>query len=140
MSGAERKAPDDTILDDATRCPCGSGDVFGACCRPLLDGAAAPTAERLMRSRYTAFALHDEPYLRATWHPSTRPSELGVDDDLRWRRLVIVDRVGGGPFDREGVVEFEAFFVQGSKRGSLRERSRFVREDRRWLYLDGQVG
>ncbi|MBT2476414.1 hypothetical protein J7E68_17990, partial [Microbacterium sp. ISL-103] len=46
----------------------------------------------------------------------------------------------GGPFDREGVVEFEAFGRQGDERGSLRERSRFVREDRRWLYLDGHVG
>lgn len=93
-----------------------------------------------MRSRYTAFVLHDAPYLRSSWHPSTRPDELDFDDDLDWRRLVIVDRVGGGPFDREGVVEFEAYFRQDGERGSLRERSRFVREDRRWLYLDGQVG
>lgn len=133
-------ASDVGIPGDAARCPCGSGDVFGGCCAPLLDGAAAPTAERLMRSRYTAFAVRDAEYLRATWHPSTRPAELDVDDDLRWRRLVIVDRVAGGPFDREGVVEFEAFWRQGDERGSLRERSRFVREDRRWLYLDGHVG
>jgi SEC-C motif-containing protein len=133
-------ASDVGIPDDAARCPCGSGDVFGGCCAPLLDGAAAPTAERLMRSRYTAFAVRDAEHLRATWHPSTRPAELDVDDDLRWRRLVIVDRVAGGPFDREGVVEFEAFWRQGDERGSLRERSRFVREDRRWLYLDGHVG
>lgn len=133
-------ASDVGIPDDAARCPCSSGDVFGGCCAPLLDGAVAPTAERLMRSRYTAFALRDAEYLRATWHPSTRPAELDVDDDLRWRRLVIVDRVAGGPFDREGVVEFEAFWRQGDERGSLRERSRFVREDRRWLYLDGHVG
>jgi len=93
-----------------------------------------------MRSRYTAFVLKDAPYLRASWHPSTRPDEIDVDDDLVWRRLVIIDRVGGGPFDHEGVVEFEAFFVHGSERDSLRERSRFVREDRRWLYLDGQIG
>ena len=93
-----------------------------------------------MRSRYTAFALHDAAYLGASWHPSTRPSVIDFEEDLRWRRLLIVDRVGGGPFDREGVVEFEAFFVQGGERGSLHERSRFVREDRRWLYLDGQVG
>jgi len=93
-----------------------------------------------MRSRFTAFALRDAAYLRASWHPSTRPAVLDLDDDLVWKRLVIVDRVAGGPFDREGVVEFEAFFRQGAERGSLHERSRFVREGRSWLYLDGQVG
>lgn len=133
-------ASDHDVPDNADRCPCGSGDVFGGCCGPLLRGAAAPTAERLMRSRYTAFAVKDAAYLQATWHPSTRPAEIDLDDDVVWRRLVIVDRIGGGPFDRDGEVEFEAFWRQDAERGSLRERSRFVREDRRWLYLDGQVG
>ena len=132
-------ANDDGIWQDAARCPCGSGDVFGRCCGPLLDGASAPTAERLMRSRFTAFVARDEAYLRASWHPTTRPSDIEFDDDLRWRRLVILDRVGGGPFDRDGVVEFEAHWQQNGERGVLHERSRFVREDRRWFYVDGDV-
>lgn len=141
MTGARSVAADDGgVPGDMTRCPCGSGDVFGGCCAPLLAGSPAPTAERLMRSRFTAFALHDARYLRASWHASTRPATIDFDDDLVWMRLVIVDRAAGGPFDREGVVEFEAFFREGTERGSLRERSRFVREGRTWLYLDGQVG
>lgn len=92
-----------------------------------------------MRSRYTAFVVADVPYLLDTWHASTRPSALALDDGLRWRGLVVLDRVGGGPFDRDGVVEFEAFWEQGAQRGAMRERSRFVREERRWRYLDGQV-
>lgn len=132
-------ASDDTIPDNASRCPCGSGDSFGTCCGPLLAGAPAPSAERLMRSRYTAFALLDAAYLLASWHPSTRPAELDLDRDLEWRRLVIADRAAGGPFDRDGIVEFEAFWRQGSERGSLRERSRFVRDDRHWQYVDGDV-
>ncbi|KJL27800.1 hypothetical protein RS83_02854 [Microbacterium oxydans] len=92
-----------------------------------------------MRSRYTAFAVGDAAYLRDTWHVSTRPDPIEIEPDLVWRRLVIVDREAGGPFDRDGVVEFEAFWRQGEDRGSLRERSRFVREDRRWLYLDGDL-
>lgn len=92
-----------------------------------------------MRSRYTAFALRDERHLLASWHPSTRPSELAFEDDLRWRRLVIVDRAEGGPFDRVGVVEFDAQWTQGEARGSLRERSRFLREGREWFYVDGDV-
>ncbi|MBO0979161.1 YchJ family protein [Microbacterium sp. SD291] len=132
-------ADERTIVNEDSRCPCFSGDAFSSCCGPLLQGAPAPTAERLMRSRYTAFGLHDAEYLRASWHPTTRPAAIDFEQDLRWRRLLILDRVAGGPFDTEGVVEFEAFWQQGAERGSLCERSRFVREDRRWLYLDGEV-
>ena len=92
-----------------------------------------------MRSRYTAFALGDIRHLRATWHPSTCPDDIEIDDDLVWRRLVILETEGGGPFDREGVVEFEAIWREGDERGVMRERSRFIREDRRWLYVDGDV-
>lgn len=92
-----------------------------------------------MRSRYTAFALGDVPYLRETWHPSTRPQVIEIEPDLRWRRLDVLARNGGGPFDRDGVVEFEARWRQGDDAGSLHERSRFVREDRRWFYVDGEL-
>lgn len=127
------------IADRAVPCPCGSGDMFAGCCAPLLAGASAPTAERLMRSRYTAFTLRDATYLRASWHPSTRPRSVDFDDDLRWCGLVILDRERGGPFDRIGVVTFEALWEQAGIRGSLRERSRFVHEDRHWLYVDGDL-
>jgi SEC-C motif-containing protein len=140
MSEAETVAPNAEMRDDSSRCPCDSGDVFGSCCAPLLAGTAAPTADRLMRSRYTAFVLRDASHLRATWHPSTRPAEIEIEDDLQWRRLVILDRDGGGPFDREGTITFEAHWRQGDERGSMRERSRFVRENRRWFYVDGETG
>lgn len=132
-------APDDVVIVDEARCPCSSGDVYGRCCRPLLDGAPAPTAERLMRSRYSAFALRDAAHLLRTWHSTTRPQSIDFEPDLEWRRLLVIDRVAGGPFDPEGVVEFEAFWRQGTERGSMHERSRFVREDRHWYYLDGDV-
>jgi SEC-C motif-containing protein len=139
MTTEAEKASDDVVIADEDRCPCSSGDVFGGCCRPLLDGALAPTAERLMRSRYTAFTLQDAVHLLRTWHPTTRPETLDFGPDFEWRRLLVLDRVAGGPFDREGVVEFEAFWRQGTDRGSLHERSRFVREDRHWYYVDGDV-
>ncbi|HWS52341.1 MAG TPA: YchJ family metal-binding protein [Microbacterium sp.] len=120
-------------------CPCFSGDRFDRCCGPVIAGAAAPTAERLMRSRYTAFALGRADHLLASWHPSTRPRSMELEDDVEWRRLVIVDTERGGPFDRDGVVEFEAHWRTAGARGILHERSRFVREDRRWLYVDGDV-
>ncbi|MCU1437526.1 MAG: motif domain protein, partial [Naasia sp.] len=70
---------------DAPDCPCGSGQPYAECCEPLHLGAAAATAEALMRSRYSAFALGLPDYVRSTWHPSTRPGSLDLDDDSTWR-------------------------------------------------------
>lgn len=122
---------------DDQRCPCTSGDVFGSCCGPVIFSGIAPTALRLMRSRFTAFATGDARHLQRTWHPSTRPEALDLDDDVRWLRLDILDTVRGGPFDVDGIVEFEAFYREDGARGSMRERSRFLREDRVWFYVDG---
>lgn len=123
------------------RCPCGSGSGYPDCCGRLHRGeATAGTAEQLMRSRYSAFAVGDAAYLLETWHPSQRPAELSLDEDTVWRHLTIEETSGGGPFDREGVVQFAAVYRDAGGRGVMRERSRFVREDR-WTYLDGaQLG
>lgn len=123
-------------------CPCGGPEPLEGCCGRYLgdDGAAAPTAEALMRSRYTAFARGDAEHLRRTWHPDTRPAVLELDGALRWTGLEIVVRSGGGLFDTEGVVEFRAHHREGPRTGVLHERSRFVRESGRWFYLDGVVG
>lgn len=131
-------------VDEAAPCPCGSGDLYGGCCRPLIRGQEAPTAERLMRSRYTAFAIGDAAYLAQSWHPRTRPDDLEIDPDLRWTGLEIVDAQAGGEGDTVGVVEFRATWEQGAGAGStagmLHERSRFVRVRGRWCYLDGDAG
>ena len=96
------------------RCPCGSGETYGACCGPLHDGSGrAATAEQLMRSRYSAFVVGDTTYLLASWHPSTRPTSLQLDAGTSWRFLEIVATSGGGLLDTEGVVEFRA---SGEKR------------------------
>ncbi|TFC06032.1 YchJ family protein [Cryobacterium mannosilyticum] len=118
-------------------CPCQSGDSYLGCCGPLHDGlSVAPTAERLMRSRYSAFAVGDVGYLLSTWHPSTRPDEFELDATLIWTRLDIERTERGGPFDTDGVVEFTAQCRADGIRSRQHEVSRFVRVDRRWLYLD----
>lgn len=122
----------------STRCPCLSGIPYDACCGRLHAGAAtAHTAEQLMRSRFSAFAVGDPGYLLATWHQSTRPATLDLDEDLRWYRLDILATREGGPFDHVGVVEFEAFYRSSDGAGSQHEVSRFARESGHWLYLDG---
>ncbi len=118
-------------------CPCLSGEQYGDCCGRFHRGdAEAPTAEQLMRSRYSAFVLLDAAYLLRTWHPDTRPAGLELDPQMQWRRLDIVSTGRGGPLDTEGTVEFKAHFRHDGERGVHHETSRFLRVDRRWYYLD----
>ncbi|MEJ9080181.1 YchJ family protein [Gordonia malaquae] len=119
------------------RCPCGSGETLAACCGRFLSGGVAPTAEVLMRSRFTAFAVGDREYLLDTWHPSTRPSSVDLDEGTRWLHLEIVDVVDGSLFDDAGIVEFTAVYRDADGRGDMTERSTFERVDGRWLYVSG---
>lgn len=125
----------------APGCPCGRPAPYAACCGPLHTGTAqAGTAERLMRSRFSAFAVGDAAYLLRSWHPDTRPPTLDLEPDVRWLRLEILDAAGGGPLDTEGTVEFRAHFRQGGgPAGRMHEVSRFRRTDGAWTYLDGAV-
>jgi SEC-C motif-containing protein len=91
-----------------------------------------------MRSRYTAYTLGLVDYLRDTWHPSTRPASLEpVDPAVKWlgldvRRTAMTDA-------DHGMVEFVARSKLAGRAHRLRETSRFVREDGRWFYVDGDV-
>ena len=105
----------------------------------MLSGDPAPTAERLMRSRFTAFVVGDARHLAATWHPGTRPDDLDLDSAQRWTGLEILEVEAGAEDDARGIVEFRASWRYGGERGVLHERSRFVRQSGRWWYLDGNV-
>ena len=120
---------------DGLACPCGLGDDYDACCGRLHAGAPALTAESLMRSRYSAFAVGDAAYLLRTWHPSARPKTLDLDPDLRWTRLAVLETQDGGLFDDAGTVRFRAVYVRNGQRGVLDETSRFVRQNKLWTYL-----
>lgn len=124
-------------------CPCGTGKAYAECCGPHHAGQAAGHPEALMRARYSAYVRKLSDYLLATWHPSTRPPSLDLADrpGLRthWLGLQVISqrtidtqraevafiarvRVGGGPAQR------------------LAERSRFLKEDGCWYYVDGEIG
>lgn len=127
---------------DKLACPCGKG-VYGACCGRFISGEAVPaTAEQLMRSRYTAFALREEAYLRATWHPDTLPEEpLTTEDDVKWIGLDVI-RHKHDKDANEATVEFVARFKVGGRGHRLHEVSSFVRQPdaagvARWYYVDG---
>ncbi len=120
---------------DDKACPCG-GKVFATCCWPYHSGAAvADTPEELMRARYSAYVTMDEDYLRATWHPSTRPDDEALTSPfLKWLGLEIkaVSQQG-----EQGSVHFVARCREGGRGRRMEEVSRFVFEDGLWFYVDG---
>jgi SEC-C motif-containing protein len=117
-------------------CPCGLDQPYGECCGRIHDGeTAASTAESLMRSRYSAFAVGDEGYLLRSWHPATRPARLDLEPTMRWTRLEILGTTGGGPLHAEGTVEFRAHYSEHGHADYLHEHSRFARNDGRWVYV-----
>jgi SEC-C motif domain protein len=119
-------------------CPCGSLRTYETCCQTLHEGGWAADAEALMRSRYSAFVLKLEPYLLATWHPRTRPQDLELSQSpRRWLGLKVLRHEEGT--DGTAIVEFIARYKAGGRVQELREASRFVREDGRWLYVDGDI-
>ncbi len=121
---------------DKRACPCGSGAAYADCCGPYHQGVPAPTPEALMRSRYSAFALNLTDYLLASWHASTRPASLAADDQTRWVRLEIMESEAAGA---QGRVHFRATFREGRRWAVLEEASRFLREEGRWYYQDGET-
>lgn len=88
-----------------------------------------------MRSRYSAFALGDVDYIAATWSASTRPDDVRLLDGQEWTGLTVVSTARGGVLDADGEVTFVARFRRRGREGELRERSAFVRELGRWVYV-----
>jgi len=93
-----------------------------------------------MRSRYSAYVLGLEDYLLATWHPSTRPPalHLAAEADTRWLGLEV--RRHQQQDDSHATVEFVARCRVAGRGRRLCELSRFVRQDGRWYYVDGDIG
>lgn len=124
-------------------CPCGQDVPYADCCEPLHKGAGkATTAERLMRSRYAAFAKGQVDYLLETLHPSKRNETdrnalTRTLQNTSWLKLSILESVGGREADTEGIVEFVAFY-ESDNIDAMRERSRFLKENGVWYYVDGQ--
>ena len=115
-----------------TLCPCGSGKDLERCCQPYINGALpAPSAEALMRSRYTAYAMHDKQYLLSSWHSSTRPASLKLDPTVQWIRLSILN-------SSDDHVEFIATCRIRGRAHKMHENSRFVFEDGNWFYVEGK--
>jgi SEC-C motif domain protein len=127
-------------------CPCGRMDAkkrtvaYTECCGRFIDHwdtVPAPDAAHLMRSRYTAFVREHAAYLLATWHASTRPAALDFEAQAKWLGLEVCDHRMIG--DNAAEVTFVARYRLPSGAVRMHERSRFVHEDGRWFYVDGDT-
>jgi len=122
------------------RCPCHSGQPYEACCQPLHLGLPAPTAERLMRSRYSAYALKNKDYLQSSWHASTRPDNLTEENlqGIKWLSLEIIDTKSQDAHN--ATVTYKAKFrTLGKKTQTLHEKSHFLLENGFWFYVNGEM-
>ena len=121
------------------QCPCQSEKTYSECCALYHNGQPAPTAEALMRSRYSAFVVNNDKYIYKSWSKTTRPSKKSLKQGQanEWLGLTIVRTEQGMLFDAEGVVEFIARFLSDGEVQQFHEVSRFIRENEKWVYLDG---
>jgi len=131
------------------KCPCGSGRAFADCCGPYIAGTRqSPTAEALMRSRYSAYVKHDVDYIIETCAPTEREEEkISVKETRKWAEestwlgLEIVSVEKGGAGDDKGVVEFKAFYERDGRKEEHHEKAQFERQgrDKRWYYASGKM-
>jgi SEC-C motif domain protein len=125
-------------------CPCGTGEAYESCCGRFIRGEGLPeTAERLMRARYSAYALGEIDYILKTHEPSTAHQVDRKNTELwskqsQWLGLEIVTTSQGGPEDSAGSVEFVARYKIRGVTVEHRERATFRRENGRWWFVDGQ--
>jgi SEC-C motif-containing protein len=132
-------------MNDNDLCPCGSELSLSDCCGPIVSGERlAPTAEALMRSRYTAYALGDMAHLKRSldprWHATfDEPGAKEWSEKATWKGLTVLSTKAGREGDEEGEVEFVARFEMDGQEQQMRERARFRKKGGEWRYLDGKV-
>jgi len=127
------------------QCPCGSGNLYTECCEKYIRGREkAPTAEALMRSRYSAYVEHEVDYIINT---CVRRGEEEIDykstsdwsKESKWLGLKIISREKGGINDTKGTVEFEAVYERDGYKEIHHETGKFKKEKDQWVYVEGTI-
>ena len=127
-------------IDLDSPCPCSSSLSYADCCNSLITGKIeAETVAQLMRSRFTAFAIHHEAYLLKTWDKKNRPKKITFNKEIDWTSLEVLSETKGGLNDSRGVVQFKAYYVLNGVEQVMNEASRFKKNKGQWFYLDGIV-
>jgi len=126
-------------------CPCGSGREYSDCCEPYISGTAKPpTAEALMRSRYSAYAEHEIDYIINTCVKRGKEdidpkSTRDWSEQSKWLGLKIISAEKGSPADSEGTVVFEAVYERDGLKDTHHETAKFVKENDEWRYSEGHI-
>lgn len=124
-------------------CPCGVGTSYEACCEPFIRGKPAPTAEALMRARYSAYARAEIDFILESLHPEAqkdadRATTEAWSRNAEWHGLEVLEIVGGGPEDEYGEVEFVAKFSIKGEQQRHHERAEFRKHAGKWTFRDGK--
>lgn len=122
-------------------CLCGSNTSYKDCCQPYHIHKKSPeTAEDLLRSRFTGYAMQNVAYLLDTWNISTRPNDIDFsNEDVIWTKLEILSIKKGSKKHNKGIIEFKAYYTSNSEEYTLNEISRFKKTSNNWFYVDGIV-
>ncbi|GAB6070294.1 YchJ family metal-binding protein [Thiomicrorhabdus hydrogeniphila] len=129
-------------INNNALCLCGSKQIYAECCKPYHQQTQIPdTAEKLMRSRFSAYELHLTDYLLFTWDKITRPGSIEYTPGLHWTKLSLNGRKKGRKKDAEGWVTFIAYYqLNNGEAGSMHEKSYFRKNEiGHWKYVDGEV-
>lgn len=125
------------------QCPCNPTKKYTDCCEKAHKNIlSVDTAEKLMRSRYSAFVLANIEYLQKSHHSSLRPTKQEKKNiekwtkSVSWLKLEIINSTKGTTADKDGTVEFKAFFMENSSVNVIHENSEFCKENGYWVYLE----
>ncbi|MGL4830445.1 MAG: YchJ family protein [Vibrio sp.] len=123
-------------------CYCGNSHPYSQCCEPIHNNPCnAEVPEQLMRARFSAHVLKNVEFVIETYHPSCHANHereaISESVHSHWLRLEVISTRMGETND-EGFVHFKAFLEQNDGEYCLEERSRFVREEGSWYYIDGE--
>jgi SEC-C motif domain protein len=128
-----------------SNCPCGSGKELDSCCKPYISGSEkAPTAEALMRARYTAYTMAEVDFILKSHDSSTRDQVSKEDtkkwaEEATWEGLEVIKTVSGDQDAKEGMVEFKAFYKQKGVKFTHHEEAQFVKKRGSWYFLDCKI-
>lgn len=119
------------------KCPCGSGLKYKKCCKTYHDGRVAKTALLLMKSRYSAYALGNAKYIQnSAENQDDIESIKEFSKNTTFKKLDILNFEDG---ENEAFVTFRATLFNQTIDISFTEKSRFLKKDGRWYYIDGVI-
>ncbi|WP_024955154.1 YchJ family protein [Sulfurospirillum arcachonense] len=122
-----------------SKCPCGSGEKYKKCCNPYHKGKIAQSALLLMKSRYSAFVYNEYKYIINTTHSTTRDTNIeAVKNFSKQTKFENLQIIHFEENENEAYVTFKATLFSNSQDISFTEKSKFLKENNKWYYVNGE--